>query len=153
MHLGDQDPAHRRAAPLARQPRLLRGDDPRTIETDEHGNVLGGVRLPEIQVPTATYEAKGTMTKGARKGFPEEKLLALYPTNELYLKKIKSGRRGLRSSRRAAAKLLGRISRIGATRSFGSAALSEGGSSQRSRTRRNELPTGPPPALHTATRG
>lgn len=34
-------------APLARQPRLLRGKDLRTIVVDENGNALGGVRLSE----------------------------------------------------------------------------------------------------------
>ena len=37
---------------------------PLTFETDEHGNVLGGVRSPYLDVPTATYFESATPVEG-----------------------------------------------------------------------------------------
>lgn len=37
---------------------------PLTFETDEHGNVLGGVRSPYLDVPTATYFESATPMEG-----------------------------------------------------------------------------------------
>lgn len=69
-----------------------------SYDTDEHGNVLGGVRLPEIDVPIATYStdnspAAGTdliagmacSLGGATEAFTPEKLLQLYPTHDDYV--------------------------------------------------------------------
>lgn len=56
---------------------------------DEHGNVKGGIRLPELEVPTAVYPSKGRLgLSGATLTFPPEKLQALYPTHEDYVKKV-----------------------------------------------------------------
>ena len=77
-------------APLARQPRLLRGADLKTIEVDENGNALGGVRLPEIAVPTATFDTKTSPARGGRKRFTEDRLRALYPTDAVYLDRVKA---------------------------------------------------------------
>jgi len=71
-----------------------------SFDTDEYGNVLGGVRLPELEVPIAVY----TTTNGPGEGsdiiammacglggatdkFSEEKLLELYPTHDDYVEK------------------------------------------------------------------
>ncbi len=69
-------------------------------ETDEHGNVLGGVRLPEIDVPIATYSTENAAAPGsdfisgmacglggATEAFTEDKLLQLYPTHDDYVQK------------------------------------------------------------------
>jgi hypothetical protein len=69
-------------------------------EMDEHGNVLGGVRLPELDVPIAKYSTEnGAATGadfttgmacgmgGATELFTEEKLRQLYPTHEDYIQK------------------------------------------------------------------
>ncbi|MBN1655848.1 MAG: hypothetical protein JXA30_18930 [Deltaproteobacteria bacterium] len=67
---------------------------------DEHGNTLGGVRLPEIDVPTAAYTTGNTAADpgdfvsamacvfmGATEAFTPEKLLQLYPTHDDYVQK------------------------------------------------------------------
>lgn len=69
-------------------------------ELDEYGNVLGGVRLPELEVPIATYTTENSAAPGtdliagmacglggATERFTEEKLLELYPTHDDYVKK------------------------------------------------------------------
>jgi hypothetical protein len=70
-----------------------------TFKKDEYGNVLGGVRLPEIDVPTATYTTQNSAKRGdmaslmacifmgAAEPFTEERLLQLYPTHDDYVKK------------------------------------------------------------------
>jgi hypothetical protein len=71
-----------------------------TGQTDEYGNIKGGVRLPEIDVPTATYSTTNSAANatdivsmmacgmmGATTPFTEEKLLQLYPTHDDYVKK------------------------------------------------------------------
>ncbi|WP_211768574.1 alpha/beta hydrolase domain-containing protein [Kutzneria sp. CA-103260] len=77
-------------APLQRQPRLLRGTDPRAIVTDAHGNALGGVRMPEIAVPTATFETVSNPVSGVRKPFTQEQLRTLYPTDEHYVDAVRA---------------------------------------------------------------
>jgi len=73
-------------------------------ELDENGNVLGGVRLPELDVPIATYSTTNSAAAGSDPAmamiammacglggstdfFTEEKLLQLYPTHEDYVQK------------------------------------------------------------------
>jgi len=59
-----------------------------TYRSDSLGNVLGGVRLPQIAVPVAKYQInvlKGL--GGTRIPFPEKVLKRLYPTFEDYLEK------------------------------------------------------------------
>lgn len=56
---------------------------------DEYGNVLGGVRLPELEVPTARYIARPDQpAAGYTFRFPEEELKALYPDHEDYIAKV-----------------------------------------------------------------
>jgi hypothetical protein len=66
------------------------GDPPR-IRRDEHGNARGGLRMPELEVPDATYRGTvdgagetGSMF-GSTKPFPPEQLRALYPSRDDYL--------------------------------------------------------------------
>jgi hypothetical protein len=64
------------------------------IDRDEHGNALGGIRLPQIAVPTAQYGPVGTpqlcALRGFVKPFPAEKLAALYPTRDDYLARFRA---------------------------------------------------------------
>jgi hypothetical protein len=79
--------------PAAHQPRIT--FDPEGIHAitlDEFGNAVGGVRLPELDAPTATYQGaafgsgRGALF-GAARPFSDEQLRALYPTREAYLSK------------------------------------------------------------------
>lgn len=68
--------------------------EPITIENnayvlDEYGNVLGGVRLPEMEIPTARYIARPDQPQaGYTIRFSEEELKALYPDHEAYITKV-----------------------------------------------------------------
>ena len=68
-------------------------DDP--ITRDEHGNAIGGVRIPQVEVPTATLDGRrneaaedgGPMAMfcflyGTANAFDADKLARLYPTRE-----------------------------------------------------------------------
>ena len=64
------------------------------VVRDEHGNALGGIRLPDLEVPTASHSGLGTQRPGSRFGFlygtatdfDGEQLVALYPDSASYLK-------------------------------------------------------------------
>ena len=71
-------------------------DDP--IARDEHGNAKGGVRIPQVEVPTATLDGRcnepaedgGPMAMfcflyGTASTFDAEKLARLYPTHEAFV--------------------------------------------------------------------
>ncbi len=64
---------------------------PLVIAQDEFGNTAGGVRLPEVAVPIARYEAGGDPRCPAGSGythpFSADMLLAMYPTHDDYLSK------------------------------------------------------------------
>ena len=70
---------------------MLRIDATGRLERDEHGNALGGIRMPYIEVPVATYRSypfeDGIMTS-FRKNFSAEKLKALYPDRMTYIAKF-----------------------------------------------------------------
>lgn len=57
---------------------------------DEYGNALGGVRLPELEVPTAQYFVNAMITGliGYKIPFTEAELKALYPTHQDYVDKV-----------------------------------------------------------------
>jgi hypothetical protein len=60
---------------------------------DEHGNVVGGVRSPYVDVPTATWHGNATgasfcFIAGWEEPFSAEKLRALYPTHGTYVRKV-----------------------------------------------------------------
>ena len=63
--------------------------------TDEHGNVVGGVRSPYLDVPTATWFGNATGASfcriaGYEKPFEPAKLKGLYPTKAEYVKKVEA---------------------------------------------------------------
>ncbi|MDR0396893.1 MAG: hypothetical protein LBH66_06290 [Oscillospiraceae bacterium] len=62
-----------------------------TYSNDKHGNAQGGLRLPEITVPTATYDVSifGGLL-GKTTPFSRDRLAELYPTHEDYVAKVTS---------------------------------------------------------------
>lgn len=73
---------------LQSYPRIERGPNG-SYALDEHGNVKGGIRLPELEVPTAEYPQKGgARLSGITLAFSPEKLKKLYPTHEDYVQKV-----------------------------------------------------------------
>jgi hypothetical protein len=60
---------------------------------DEHENVIGGVRSPYVDVPTATWFGRATgasfcFIAGWERPFDAAKLQALYPTHGTYVRKV-----------------------------------------------------------------
>ncbi len=71
-------------------PRLEMGDgDPPVVFRDEHDNGIGGIRLPDMAVPTATNKGDaidGTRSlTGSHQPFSPETLRELYPDHETYV--------------------------------------------------------------------
>jgi hypothetical protein len=77
--------------------------DANGLKADADGNVLGGVRLPDIDVPIATYAQDNSAQdftdfmstfvcslSGATIAFSADKLEELYPTHDDYVKKYTS---------------------------------------------------------------
>lgn len=64
-------------------PRFSRVGD--RVRRDEHGNVLGGVRLPPVEVPVAGYRATVCGLFGLTNRFRPEVLSVLYPTHDAYV--------------------------------------------------------------------
>jgi hypothetical protein len=77
------------------------------IARDAHGNALGGVRLPEIEVPTATQSAFGNVSVtppnfcalfGVKTPFDQATLAALYPNHAAY---VSAFNRAVKKARKA----------------------------------------------------
>jgi len=86
----------RTGKPPRSAPRLeVRPGPPVTFARDEHGNALGGIRTPWVDVPIATLSGEGQSGDGfcfifgTTKLFDEAKLAALYPTRRAYVKPYK----------------------------------------------------------------
>jgi hypothetical protein len=62
------------------------------VDTDQHGNPLGGLRLPQIEVPVAQYQGtcprEGQGLIGTTIPFTDAQLLKLYPTFASYRTKM-----------------------------------------------------------------
>lgn len=70
--------------PPATAPRIEREDG--DAKTDEDGNALGGVRLPPIEVPVATYSARSCGALfGETEQFDQATLEERYPSHEAYV--------------------------------------------------------------------
>lgn len=52
---------------------------------DEHGNVIGGVRTPQLDVPVATLTGEGAALSGRTIPFDEATLTKMYPTHDAYV--------------------------------------------------------------------
>jgi hypothetical protein len=80
----------RDGTPAPRQPRIeMDPGPPLRIATDDAGNARGGIRLPELEVPTATYQgvAMGTGRPplfGAATPFTDDELRARYASRADY---------------------------------------------------------------------
>ena len=75
-----------------------RNDTELEIRRDKHGNTIGGLRTPYLDVPVSTYytsskpadeqSSRYCTTQGYRVPFEKEKIMELYPTRESYLRKV-----------------------------------------------------------------
>lgn len=97
------------AGTLRTYPRIQRTSGA-NYAVDEHENVKGGIRLPELEVPTASYPPVSLRLGlgGAMLPFSAEKLKRLYPTHEAYVQKVAAAvqtalEEGVITARRAAA--------------------------------------------------
>ena len=69
----------------------------KTIERDTNGNAVGGIRLPDLAVPTARHRGAGRFGGGGNnrfaflyglsQDFDAEKLANLYPNRSVFLEK------------------------------------------------------------------
>jgi Alpha/beta hydrolase domain len=77
--------------PPASQPRIaFDPGSPPSIRRDDFGNALGGVRLPELEVPTHEYRGMSFGTGraplfGAARPFADDALRVLYPTRDVFV--------------------------------------------------------------------
>ena len=71
-------------------------DGQAVVQRDPHGNAMGGIRLPDITVPTARHSGLGTRVEGGNRfaflygnatDFNDVELAALYPQREIYTAK------------------------------------------------------------------
>jgi hypothetical protein len=60
------------------------------LRRDGFGNAIGGLRLPPIDVPVASYSAEGCTLFGSTTSLRPDQLLALYPTHDAYVAKMKA---------------------------------------------------------------
>jgi hypothetical protein len=76
--------------PPPHQTYMLITGSPPTVQRDAHGNALGGVRLPEVEVPIARYAASTAASQLLGETFPfsPDELKQLYPTHEDYVSKV-----------------------------------------------------------------
>ena len=78
----------RGGAPPPVQERVAFAGDPPTIARDEHGNALGGIRLPHFEVATATHRGASPAgvpdLSGSSTPFSAETLQKLYPDHDSY---------------------------------------------------------------------
>lgn len=78
-----------------KMPRIKVDPEPQIPEVvrDAHGNAVGGIRLPDLEVPSASHSGFGIRQEGTRFGFlygraddfDEERLSVLYPDAAAYL--------------------------------------------------------------------
>lgn len=77
------------------------------IARDEHGNALGGIRTPAVDVPIATLSGEAAplfawnpmcMLFGQTTPFSPDKLRALYPTHQDYVDKVTRAARAAREA-------------------------------------------------------
>lgn len=68
--------------PPTAEPYKLAGD---TLARDDNGNVLGGVRTPQLDAPVATLTGEGAALSGRTIPFDASVLATLYPTPDAYL--------------------------------------------------------------------
>ncbi len=80
--------------PPPRAPRVATSGKPPTIERDEFGNARGGIRLPQLEAPTATLSGEPgggpgfCSLLGFTAAFDAARLASLYPTQRDYVAKF-----------------------------------------------------------------
>jgi hypothetical protein len=75
--------------PLAIHPRLQRDAHDGNLELDEFGTARGGVRMPEVEVPTAVYDSASSPMWGTRTPFAPELLRKLYADAATYVERVR----------------------------------------------------------------
>jgi hypothetical protein len=70
-------------------------DDAGVVQRDSDGNALGGIRLPRIEVPVASYAptTPGPLfcpLTGTQTPFAADKLEGLYPTTDAYVARVQA---------------------------------------------------------------
>ena len=84
--------------PGAPKVQVKMGEVPEVVR-DEHGNALGGLRLPDVEVPVATHTAailgfnSPLGLRGTTEPFDAAKLQQLYPSREDYVAKVSASAR------------------------------------------------------------
>jgi Alpha/beta hydrolase domain len=82
----------RGGSPAPEMPRVSLTDDGDVVR-DEYGNAEGGIRLAQVDVPTAQYGPVGTPQSCALRGFVKpftrETLAALYPDRDAYADRVR----------------------------------------------------------------
>ena len=81
--------------PIMPRIEVIPGDPSPSIERDDHGNALGGIRLPDFAVATAVHRGVGKGSSdnrgwlaslyGFSSDFTDEELAALYPTRDVFI--------------------------------------------------------------------
>ena len=74
---------------LPRAPRAV-FDENGVLQRDRFGNARGGLRLPPIDVPVATYRPDGCSLFGSTTALTPDVLLDLYPTHDGYVAKMRA---------------------------------------------------------------
>lgn len=59
------------------------------LAEDEHGNTLGGIRMPPVEVPVARYESTTCNLGGITVPFTDRRVRELYPTFGVYQEKMR----------------------------------------------------------------
>jgi hypothetical protein len=84
----------RGGGPAPAQDRIEFGGKPSKILRDGYGNALGGIRLPDFEVPTATHRGEGPTDVpdlvGSDTPFSAETLRSLYPEDDAYVKRYEA---------------------------------------------------------------
>jgi hypothetical protein len=80
--------------PAPAQDRIEFAGEPARILRDHHGNALGGIRVPDFEVPTATHRGEGPTDipdlVGSDTPFSVETLDSLYPEEGAYVKRYEA---------------------------------------------------------------
>jgi hypothetical protein len=83
----------RGGSPAPEMPRVSLTHDG-DVMRDEYGNAEGGIRLAQVEVPTAQYGPVGTPQSCALRGFvkpfPPEQLAAMYPDRDAYADRVRA---------------------------------------------------------------
>jgi Alpha/beta hydrolase domain len=82
-------------APPPSLPRIELAGEPPTIVRDEHGIARGGLRLPAVDVPTATFTGSNdgspmVQLVGSKTSFTPERLHELYPDHAAYVSRVRA---------------------------------------------------------------